>query len=70
MHKKLELKGGERVKFKNTGSYLLDSKKGTVLGINTISLIDTYIIQLDEPISYFGYTQKAVVIPESCIEVI
>ncbi len=66
---KKNFKFGQRVRF-NQVNENIDQWKGTIIGVSSRYILDTYIVLLDEPMIDKDGTFQSVVMLESCLEVI
>ena len=74
MFNKLNLQTDDRVRLVKLGPDRIDSRTrlngahGTVVGVSSRHIVDSYIILLDEPYILEDFTHKAVSITEGCLE--
>jgi hypothetical protein len=70
MHPKKNFRYGERVELENmgnTGFSPYEGLKGTIVGIATIHIVDTYIVEMDEfPNEHWEW--KCITVPEGCLK--
>jgi len=61
-----EFKTDDYVTIHSTNSPL-DGRMGTILGLSTNLIVQTYIVGLDKTFEHEGFLYRAVTIPGSCL---